>query len=216
MNHRRAFIFDLDGTLLDTLADIASSLNAALADLDRPAATLEQVRSWIGAGLPSLCKTAWPSADEASIDRLIKRTAVHYERQCVQRTAPYHNILEMLKLLTAGGNVLAVLSNKPQPFVTRILASMGLSKFFVEMRGYVIEEEKKPSPVSALNIARQMRVSPAATFLIGDSVTDIQTARNAGMIAVAVTWGFQKKNALTAAKPDFLVDDPLEIPGLCL
>src|SRR2546428_7471965 len=98
MDRANAFIFDLDGTLIDSLDDIADSLNRALHELGRPSAERESVREWVGDGLPMLCRRAWPEADEIAHSALVKSAAAHYRGHCLDRTRPYPNILQMLEL----------------------------------------------------------------------------------------------------------------------
>lgn len=214
MKHDHAFIFDLDGTLVDSLRDIADALNGALAELNQPRASMEEVRRWIGDGLPTLCRRALPTTDPHTLQRLVDLARTHYREHCTDHTQPYHNILQILDLLTARGTPLAVLSNKPDELTARVIEQLDMARYFAVVRGCVMEEERKPSPNVARKIAAQLGVQPAAVFLVGDSPVDILTARNAGMIAVAVTWGFRDREELRAAHPDLLADNPLEIPRL--
>lgn len=211
MSLSRAMIFDLDGTLVDSLDDIFNALNAALQALERPVAPRENVRQWVGDGLPMLCRRAWPEADEHALARLVETATMHYESHCLEHTLPYGKILKMLELLKFAKIPMSVLSNKPHDLTVRVVRGLAMEDFFVEVRGYVCEEQKKPAPNSALALAAQMAVEPAAVCMVGDSVADVRTARNAGMRSAAVTWGFQQRSALEAEGPDHLVDDPMEI-----
>lgn len=206
-----AFIFDLDGTLVDSLQDIADALNAALNDHRLPTAAPEQVKAWVGDGLRTLCRRAYGGPDAAILESLQTSASARYAQRSVHWTQPYPNILTMLNLLTARGARMAVLSNKPHDLAVQVIQRVRLKQFFLEVRGLRAEEERKPEPTTALHIARQLGSHPAEVILVGDSVVDTQTARNAGMKVAAVTWGFRPEEELRAAGPDYLVHDPLEI-----
>ncbi len=214
MNRVRAFIFDLDGTLVDSLQDIADALNVALAHLQQPPASRQQVRSWVGDGLPALCARAAPDADPQALESLVQLTKEHYRLHCTDHTRLYPKVLRMLNLLKVRQTPIGLLSNKPHLLTVQVVRQLRLGHYFRDVRGCADQEERKPSPTLALQIARELEIEPRAVMVVGDSVVDIGTARNAGMISVAVTWGFRSKAELAAAKPDFMVHDPLEIPGL--
>jgi phosphoglycolate phosphatase len=214
MNSSNAFIFDLDGTLIDSLQDITSALNTALEELHRAPADAATVRSWIGDGLFTLCRRAVGEGDPALVATLVKSSGKHYVAHCVEQTRPYPKVLKMLDLLRARNAPMAVLSNKPHAVTVQIVRALGMDDYFADVRGCTVEEDKKPSPKNAIAIATALSVDPRCVFLVGDSPMDVQTARNAGMIAVAVTWGFRDRPELEAAHPDFFVDDPGEIPDL--
>jgi phosphoglycolate phosphatase len=206
-----AFIFDLDGTLVDSLQDITAALNAALEDHRLPTAAADQVKAWVGDGLRSLCRRAYEGSDGAVLKSLQLRAAEHYARRSLHWTKPYPNILTMLNLLATRGARMAVLSNKPHELTVEVVRGLRLESFFLEVSGLRVEEDRKPAPATALRIAQHLGSNPAEVLLVGDSVVDIQTARNAGMKIAAVTWGFRPEEEIRAAGPDYLVHDPLEI-----
>jgi len=214
MHQRLAVIFDLDGTLVDSLRDITDALNAALTELGRPTVTQQEVRSWVGGGLPLLCRHALPADGISLVDELVQRTRGWYLSNPVRYTRPYPNILRMLELLQAGRVPMAVLSNKPHDLTVRIVAELCMAHYFAEVAGCQVDDEKKPQPKGALRLARVLGADPATVLFVGDSAVDIETARNAGMRAVAVTWGFRDRDELVTASPDFLVNEPLEIASL--
>lgn len=214
MSGLSAIIFDLDGTLVDSLDDIAGALNGALELIGRPPAQRDQVRGWVGDGLPQLCRRAFPNADKDELERLIAKATHRYRDACTAATRPYGNILQMLDLLKARGAPMAVLSNKPDELTQRVIRELEMGSYFIEVRGMIQESDRKPSPGAARALARSMGVDPVNVMLVGDSVVDIQTARNAGMVAVSVTWGFQAKIFLERARPDHFVSDPMEIFSL--
>lgn len=214
MNDRLAIIFDLDGTLVDSLRDITDALNEALTELKKPTVAQQEVRSWIGEGMQLLCRRALPAGDDSLVEELVRGTRSRYLAHPARHTRPYPNILRMLELLQMKGVPMAVLSNKPHDLTVRVVAQLGLGSYFAETAGCQLDEERKPLPIGALRLASVLGVDPANVLLIGDSATDIETARNAGMRSLAVTWGFRDRDELIAARPDHLIDDPLEIPLL--
>lgn len=209
-----AFIFDLDGTLVDSLRDISKAVNAALKQLGRRPAAIEQVRSWIGDGLPTLCRRAIPDADGALLAEALDLTRKHYQAHCADHARLYPKVLQMLDLLRGRHVPLAVLSNKPHSLTTQVVDALGLRPYFAQVRGCQRDEDKKPSPAAALEIAQSLGVRPEAVLNVGDSPVDVETARHARMIAVAVSWGYRDRGELLAARPDFLVNDPPELAQL--
>ena len=211
MHRSRAIIFDLDGTLIDSLDDIAGALNTALRERDRPAAPRDSVRGWIGDGLPTLCRRAWPDATTEDMLAFTRAVGAAYASACAVETRPYPNVLQILDLLQSRALPMAVLTNKPHDLTVAILQALDLARFFDPIHGYHTEAEKKPSPIVALRIASQWKMDPIDIAIVGDSDVDIRTARSAGMTAIAVSWGLRDPEELFRAKPDFMVDDPLDL-----
>ena len=209
-----AFIFDLDGTLVDSLQDITNALNAALTGIHRAPAEASKVRSWIGSGLLTLCRRAVNEDDPTTIAKLVQLTAESYAAHSTDHTRLYPKLLKILDLLHDRRTPMALLSNKPHALTVQLVKGLAIDRYFAEVRGCTEEQDKKPSPKNALAIAELLGVEPRRVFFIGDSPLDVETARNAGMIAVAVTWGFNDRPELEAAHPDFFVDDPDLIPDL--
>lgn len=207
----RGLIFDLDGTLIDSLKDITSALNHALERHGLPRASARQTRRWIGDGLPTLVRRAAPDVDENTLDSLVQLAKSYYAAHPVRKTAVYPNILRILDLLQSRHVPMCVLSNKPHVLTTQIVDALGLAKFFVDVRGCQKDEERKPSPIVALEMARRVNLPPDEIGFIGDSPVDVSTARNAGMIAIAVTWGFRDRTELAAMEPDFLLKSAAEL-----
>lgn len=212
MTPLRACIFDLDGTLVDSLPDIHHALMHALRAMNLPPVTPEQTRGWIGDGLPALCRRAVPQLDDSALDTFIQHARTYYAAHVVDHTRPFPNIMQMLDLLKAENVPCAVLTNKPHALAVDTLRRLGMISVFADVIGYQREEEKKPDPRAALRIAQNMGMPPAHVALVGDSIADLRTARNAGMISVAVTWGYQNSDLLRAESPDFFLEDPLDLP----
>jgi phosphoglycolate phosphatase len=185
----RAFVFDLDGTLIDSKLDLANSVNEMLRETGRPALDAELVASYVGHGAPQLIASALGAASTEEERR--EGLAIflkHYEQQKLENTQAYPGVLEGLQMLE--GTPMAVLSNKPAKMSREILEGLGLAHYFDGVYGGDSFEKKKPDPVGALAILRELGASAEEAAMVGDSDVDVQTARNAGMLAVAVTYGF--------------------------
>ncbi len=207
----RGVIFDLDGTLADTLLDIMHALNTALRAGSRRLADADQVRAWVGDGLPMLCRKAAPDADERTLAAIVDAARTEYAAHPYDHARLYEGVRDALTALTGRRLPLAVLSNKPHDLTVRTIDGLDIGDLFHPVRGCVSEAERKPAPGPALAIAREWGLPAASVVLVGDSSTDVATARAAGMRSVAVTWGFRDAAELRAAGPDYLVSEPTEL-----
>jgi len=210
----RAVIFDLDGTLIDSLDDITDALNRGLHQVGSLRVDRESVREWIGDGLAHLCRRSLRNVDVQRHEALIHRVRSAYLQHCTDKTAPYPNILKTLELLNRRGIPACVLSNKPHELTIEIVARLGMNRWFRQVRGCIDENLRKPSPVAAIELAAMMEWPPSQTLMIGDGSTDILCAHNAGMQSAAVTWGFRDWPELAKTGPDFFLDHPREILDL--
>lgn len=209
---KRGLIFDLDGTLVDSLAGIAGSLNRALASSGLPTHSLLAVRAFIGNGAKILVQRAVPTgSDEALVAEVEAAFKEDYALRWPDGTFPYSGILSLLEQLQRAGYPLAVLSNKPHEFATEIVSRLFPETHFTTVLGQRAGVAHKPDPAGALEISRIIGMKPDNCTLIGDSTVDIQTAHNAGMESVAVTWGFHDFDDLLAAKPGTIVTSPAEL-----
>jgi phosphoglycolate phosphatase len=200
----RAVLFDLDGTLVDSLDDIAVALDAALAELGRPRPSRETVRTWVGGGARKLIAHA---VEAPLVDEVLARFRSHYAAALVVHTQLYPGIADVLDQLTAAGTRLAVLSNKPHAMTVPISDALLARWPFAVIAGHREGFALKPSPQAALAIAGELGVAPAQCAFVGDSAIDVHTAHAAGMVAVAVTWGYRPRAELVAANPAHLVED---------
>ncbi len=208
----RALIFDLDGTLVDSLIDITGALNEALTSLGFDAVDAARVRTWIGDGMLSLCTRAAAHARAPHhIDALLIATRAAYDTHCTRTTTLYPKMLETLDLLHDAGVPMAVLSNKPHAFVDRLVHHLGLTQRFIAWRGYVCEADKKPSPSTAVALAQMLRADARDVAIVGDSMVDFQTARNAGMRFIAVTWGLDLTEKIVRENPYAVIDSPVAL-----
>lgn len=212
----RAVAFDLDGTLLNTLEDLANAANAALATAGYPQHPVAAYRQFVGNGLQMLVRRALPSgeADRLGPDgfaELVRRTGDNYAGDWAVATRPYPHIPELLKALCERGVPLAVVTNKPHEWTLRMLAHYFPDKPFLFVQGAMPERPHKPDPAGALEAARRLGVRPNETAFVGDSNVDMHTAANAGMGAVGVAWGFRGAEELRQSGADHLLYDPLEL-----
>ena len=187
----RALIFDLDGTLIDSKRDLIHSVNAMLGEMGRAQLDEETISGYIGHGAPLLVSRALGSnAREDDLRRALQFFLAYYEEHKLDTTCAYPGVADSLAELSRKKVPMAVLTNKPVKISVRILEALGLATYFRAIYGGNSFESKKPDPRGANTIVREFGASPRETMLIGDSEVDVQTARNARMIAVAVNYGF--------------------------
>jgi len=210
----RTLLWDLDGTLVDSLSDIAASVNAARATVGLPALTEALVRTYVGDGMIKLIERALPDAQRHHFEAVVRAFAEHYERHCLDATRPFQNVPETLEQLQAAGVKLAVLTNKPQVFTHKLLDGLHLSAYFSAVVGGDSTPTKKPAPEPFRFAMRQLgEVDDGSghTLVVGDAQPDIAGARACGLSVCAVTWGFTPAPVLRELKPDFLVDQTDEL-----
>ncbi len=206
----RAVIFDLDGTLLDSVRDIASSYNRVLAARGFPTHSVETFRSFIGDGASECARRALPTnaRTEATIRDCVEDYRTDYAENWKTTTRPYKGIPELLNVLGERGVPLAVFSNKPQADTSRCVEAFFGSERFALVLGQSDELERKPHPSGALRIASRFGVPPEECALVGDTEVDMQTAVAAGMVAAGVLWGFRDREVLVRSGADFVLDTP--------
>jgi phosphoglycolate phosphatase len=187
----RALIFDLDGTLIDSKRDLIHSVNAMLGEMGCAQLDEETISGYIGHGAPLLVSRALGSnAREDDLRRALQFFLAYYEEHKLDTTCAYPGVADSLAELSRKKVPMAVLTNKPVKISVRILEALGLAAYFRVIYGGNSFESKKPDPRGANTIVSEFGASPRETMLIGDSEVDVQTARNARMIAVAVNYGF--------------------------
>jgi phosphoglycolate phosphatase len=214
---RTAICFDLDGTLLDTLDDLADSMNAVLAALGCPAHPLDAYRYFVGDGVENLVRRALPEAargNEALVREAVPLMRGEYGKRWKAKTRLYDGIPELLDALVAGGVRMAILSNKPHPAVLDVAGHFLQRWRFDAVLGARLETPIKPDPGAALEVARQLGVAPSGFLYIGDTDTDMVTALRAGMYAVGALWGFRTEAELRASGAMALASHPREVMEL--
>jgi phosphoglycolate phosphatase len=212
----KAIIFDLDGTLLNTLDDLGNAMNRVLSDRGFPTHPIEQYRSFIGDGVEKLIKRALPekNSNEATVHTCIEAYLENYRKNWNRHTRPYQGIPELLDSLKERGLRIAVLSNKPHE--TTILCVEGFLQrwAFDAVLGHRDGIPHKPDPAGALEISKRLNTPPAAFLYLGDSGVDMETAVAAGMFAVGVLWGFRGAEELEERGAQALISHPLDLLNL--
>jgi phosphoglycolate phosphatase len=187
----RALIFDLDGTLIDSKLDLIHAVNAMLVEMGRERLSAEVISGYIGHGAPVLVARALgAAAPEQECTYALQFFLKYYEEHKLDNTCAYPGVQETLARLWHRDLPMSVLTNKPVRVSVRILEALGLAKYFRSIYGGNSFETKKPDPLGANTILREMGVSAHETAIVGDSEVDVQTARNAGTAAIAVNFGF--------------------------
>jgi phosphoglycolate phosphatase len=211
----RGVIFDFDGTLADTLPDIAAAVNVGLRSFGLSERPNTEVKQWVGEGLPTLCARALAaSGSDLPLAEFVAVVTESYRQNRLVLTAPFDGVAELLDALTARRIPLSILTNKPHEH-TIPMADALFSKWpFVAIEGYRQEPRRKPDPRTAWEIVEQMGLDRSEVGFVGDSFTDMQTAVNAGLIAIGATWGYRSRQELIDAGARHLIDDPLQLLSL--
>lgn len=209
-------IFDLDGTILDTLEDLADAMNYALGEHGYPGRTIEEVRRFVGNGIRKLIERAVPAGlAKEEIDRVHETFSAYYQQHCADKTRPYEGVLPLIERLRAAGCLTAVVSNKADAAVQPLCR-----RYYNGLFDYAVGERtgirRKPDPDSVQEVLRRLQVEAADAVYIGDSEVDIQTAKNAGLDSIIVTWGFRDRDYLESQGGRRFVDRPEEIEQIIL
>jgi len=216
MSQFKAVIFDLDGTLLDTIEDLADSMNAVLAEAGYPLHGIQSYKYFVGKGMKNLVYNALPPEhrNEETIKVFTQKMKEEYAKRWNVKTRPYDGIPELLDILEVKRIDKAVLSNKPDNF-TKIIIKELLPKWkFAVVFGERDSIPRKPDPTGALEIAHILNLKPHEILYLGDTGTDMKTAVSAGMYAVGALWGFREKDELIANRAKVVIEHPLELLNL--
>lgn len=207
-----AVIFDLDGTLLNTLDDLADSMNSVLRRIGSPSHPVESYKRFVGEGVATLVRRALPPdrRDEEDIRQGIDAMREEYSRRWNVKTRPYPGIPELLDRLQNRRIPLAVLSNKPHSFAGTIVGAYFSRWRFTHVFGEK-DGKRKPDPGRALQIAAELGVPSGSICFVGDTWTDMETAKQAGMFAVGVLWGFRSARELRESGAAVLIEQPSEL-----
>lgn len=208
----RAFVFDLDGTLIDSRMDLVHSVNAMLRQMGRAEQPAERITSYIGHGVPQLIASVLgPEAREEQQAEALRIFLANYHEHMLDLTRPYPGVVEGLRAL--AGYPMAVLTNKPTKMGVEILEGLDLAQFFRAVFGGDSFESKKPDPAGALAVLKELGAAPGESAMVGDSDVDVETARNAGMVAVGVKYGFGQHNR-EEQPADLYVDSLTQLEAL--
>ena len=203
----KACIFDLDGTLTDTLESLTYSVNKTLGEMDLPPITADECESFVGNGARVLMECSLRAAGEENKDRLeeaMERYGRIFDANCTYHVTPYEGVEEMLRGLKEKGIRLGVLSNKPHRQTVKVVREIFGENVFDFAQG-------QPDPAGVLRLLEEMLVTRDECLYVGDSEVDIQTGRNAGVRTISVTWGFRTREVLVAAGAGTIIDRPEEL-----
>ena len=206
-------VFDLDGTLIDSLEDIANAANATLAELGKPTCTLESFKTHVGDGVSVLFQRALPQtqSDPSLLAQCMSIYQGHYDRGWDHCTKPYPGIERMLAGLRSFGMKLAVLSNKPDHFTKRCVERFFPEVPFAQVLGHSDRFPRKPDPSSAIWIASELSCESSRVAYVGDTNTDMLTATSAGLYAIGVSWGFRDTDEIRQAGARQICDSAEEL-----
>lgn len=212
----QAVIFDLDGTLADTVGDLALAIERTLADFGLPPHPADVVQGMVGNGLRKLVDRAFAAhgvtLDEAEHKKAFARLLVHYSADPFENSKLYPGVRETLEQLNAAGIECAVLTNKMEPIAHDVLNGLGISDLFKVVHGEKDGRPRKPDPASALELIQVLGTEPETTLLVGDSGTDLKTAHAAGLRAVMVSYGYSTVPVATLG-PDAVINHLHELVG---
>jgi phosphoglycolate phosphatase len=210
--NNKAVIFDLDGTLIDSIEDLAISVNQALEENGFETKDIEEYKLFIGDGAKVLIhRASGLPLEHEMITVLHKRFFEVYKEKIDSKTVVYEGIYELLDNLEKINYKKAILSNKPDHFTQDCVQKFFPNYDFINISGQKKELPKKPDPTAAINIAKQLEENLSDIFFVGDTKVDIQTAKNAGMVAIGVLWGFRDEKELRENGADFIVKDANEL-----
>lgn len=213
---RKLVIFDLDGTLLNTIADLGNACNYALSSMGYGEHAITTYNYMVGNGVRKLIERAVPDADSATVDRLLEIFREYYNDHCTDQTRPYNGIPELLETLIGNGIDIAVASNKYQAAVDKIIAHYFPDIKFAAICGQIEERPAKPDPSIVFAILNEHPTPKKDILYVGDSAVDMETARRACIESIGVTWGFRPVSELRKAYADHIVSSPSDILKLAL
>lgn len=210
----KACIFDLDGTLTDTLESLVYSVRATLKEMGLPEITKEQCRTFVGNGAKYLMERSLEAVGDEKLERLDEGMEVYsrvFDENCMYEVVPYDGIVDMLDALKAKGIKVAVLSNKPHAQAVKVVREVFGEDLFDYVSGQQEGIKRKPAPDGVCHIMDVLKVDAAECLYVGDSEVDIETGKNAGLKTISVTWGFRSERELKEAKAEYLIDRPAEL-----
>ncbi len=213
MDKIKLAVFDLDGTLVNSLYDLGNAVNTALTEFGYPTHEMDEYRYFVGDGTAKLCERALPEDKKtpAEAGRLLARFSEIYAENCFVRTAAYDGIPELLKKLGDAGVVCAVASNKPDEFSQVVVEKLIGREHFALVMGKRDGVPTKPQPDIINNILSELGIDRKNTVIIGDSCVDVQTAHNAGLPCIGCTWGFRGEKELADNGCEYIAHSPQEV-----
>ena len=208
-------IFDLDGTIADTLFDLADATNYGLTQLGYPSHPYDSYKMFVGNGVQKLCYRALPEDKKEESDKLLVLFTKYYNEHFLDKTDLYPGIRETLQRLSDNGVKLAVATNKPHEFAVKIINGLLPDINFIKVLGGCAERKKKPDPAIIHEIIDELPIGTKAV-MSGDSNVDILTAKNAGIMSIGCIWGFRSRTELSEAGADLIAETPSDIADFLL
>lgn len=205
--------FDLDGTLVDSVPDLAAAVDSFLIAHDQSPAGEERVRQWVGFGAAKLVEQAmeWAAMDLNQHEECYRKFLITYQENLTQKTQLYPHVLDLLKAFKTNKVPMAIVTNKPSVFVKPILDHFQLTDYFAWILGADTLPEKKPSPMPLLHCAEAIEAEPEQCLMIGDSLTDYRAANDAGFRSAIVTYGYHQGVDIRSLGADVMLDDLVEL-----
>lgn len=209
----KGVIFDLDGTLVNSLEDISNAINVVLKQHGFPTHSVAVCQSFIGHGLRELVVKSLPKEyqNEEWVNRCLDEMMIEYRDNCTVHTKMFDGISDLLDSLTARGIKMAVFSNKADELTKKVVNAVMPKWNFEVVAGLKVEALKKPNPTVALEISEKTAIAVEDFIFVGDTDVDIFTAKSAGMLPVGVVWGYRSKEELTASGAKFILEKPLDL-----
>lgn len=208
LNHVKGFIFDLDGTLLDTLISLSKSYNRGLVQLGMPTHQHDAYRYFIGDGARRCVERCLPATELGLVDQLLALQLEDYQATWRDDVSIYDGIDSLLSYLSSNAFPCAVLSNKNHSFTQLCVEHFFPAVKFDTIQGFTQQVPHKPNPIGALKIAEQLAIDPSELAIIGDTKMDIETAVSCGMVAIGAQWGFRDRHELEVAGADLVLESP--------
>lgn len=210
----KSCIFDLDGTLTDTLDSLTFSVNLTMKEMGLPGITREQCRTFVGNGSRVLLEKSLQAVSKEAGTRLEEAMEIYgrvFHENCMYHVTPYEGIVQLLDALKDRGIKSAVLSNKPDRQAVCVVETVFGKDVFFQVQGQKDDVPRKPDPTAVFQIAKELGVTPKETIYIGDSEVDIRTGHAAGVRTIGVSWGFRSRAVLEEAGAEYIVDTPREL-----
>ncbi len=208
----KAIIFDLDGTLLNSLTDIAESVNSILSKNNLPEHPISAYNYFVGYGIEKLVENALPKDfDKNNFSSFLTDVKTEYKKRQILKTKPYDGITEMLKELNKRKISISILSNKPDEFTKLVVNHFFADIKFDIVLGSRTNVPKKPNPQAVYEIINELNITKENFFFVGDTATDMQTSVNGGITGIGVSWGFREVAELNSSGAKFIIDEPEEI-----